>query len=144
MRAGRFAACALLLVAAACGRGADASSGQDAPAGTAGEGTRFRIVAMPSGREVKVLGVTPMRFSEGPPSLMLSYETGIPLDSMARLAAEADEIFASFKADVERGGFSGAILSANEPPGGGIISRGQGYNFVFQRAMNGVWTRVDK
>jgi hypothetical protein len=143
MGAGRFAACALLLVAAACGNGAEASSGQGAPAGSAGEGTRFRMVALPSGRSVKVLGVKPMHFAEGPPSLMLSYETGIPLDSVAPLAAEADEIFASFKADAESGGFSGSILSANEPPGNGIISRGQGFDFIFQRAMNGVWTRLD-
>jgi len=48
---------------------------------------------LPSGREVKVLGVTKMFFSKGDPALMLKYRTDLRLDDQEQLLKEVEEVW---------------------------------------------------
>lgn len=86
------------------------------------------------GKTVQVLGVGTMNFTEGPPALMLKYQTAVPLANLAELTKEADAIWNRFLADVETRGFHLAILSANEPPTANAVgTQNNAYNFVYER-----------
>jgi hypothetical protein len=80
-----------------------------------------------------------MDFPNGPPALMLKYETDLKVSDMAALRKEVDEIFAFFKADVENGKFTSAIVSANEKPTGLVLKSSKAYNFVYEKRPNGQW-----
>ena len=98
-----------------------------------------RPFTLPSGRVVKVLAMGSINFSQGPPALMLKYETDLKLSDKDALRKEADEIFTVLRVDAENGHFSGAIVSANERPTGFILKKSRGYNFVYQKRADGVW-----
>src|SRR5437660_7098117 len=102
----------------------------------------YRIVTLPSGKAVKVLGVGTMHFSNGPAALMLKYETDVPLENKVALEKEANEIWESFKVDVEKAQLANAIISANTKPTGFIVTTSKGYNFVYQRSSGGQWSKL--
>jgi len=89
------------------------------------------------------MGVTAMNFPQGGPALMLKYMTDVKIDDRVALRKEADEIWADFRPEAEKANVSSVILSANSIPSGGIIQRGQAYNFVFQKDPSGVWKCLD-
>jgi len=80
-------------------------------------------------------------FAVDPPALMLSYQTDISLNDKAALEKEIEDIWGSFRPDVEKAGLVNAIISANEPPGPGFLSKSRGINFVYKRASDGKWSR---
>src|SRR5271156_1668313 len=94
---------------------------------------------LPSGRVVKVLGILRINFAQGPPALMLKYETDLKIADRDALRKEVDEIFAVFKADAENGQFRSAIVSANEKPTGFILKKSNTYNFVYEKRADGQW-----
>jgi hypothetical protein len=101
-----------------------------------------QTVTLPSGKQVKVLGVGKVMFSNDAPALMLKYETDIPIDDKERLSQEADEIWKSFRDDVEKAQLTSAILSANEPSKGLVVTTSRGFNFVYKRGADGTWSRL--
>jgi hypothetical protein len=100
----------------------------------------YRQQKLPSGRTIKVGGVTKMYFTKGDPALMLKYYTDLNISDADALRREVDDIWESFKIDVENAGLKSAIISANEIPKG-IISKTKGYNFVFIKQEDGFWRR---
>lgn len=108
------------------------------------EEENYRVVTLPSGKHVKVLGVGQINFSGSAPALMLKYETDLSIDSRAALDAEVSEIWLSFKADVEKAKLTSAIISANEKAAPGILVHSRGYNFVFSSGADGRWTKMGK
>ena len=94
---------------------------------------------LPSGRIVKVLAVGRINFSQGPPALMLKYETDLKTTDKGTLRKEVEEIFAVFKVDAEKGEFRSAIVSANEKPTGFILKKSNAYNFVYEKRADGQW-----
>jgi hypothetical protein len=107
----------------------------------AGAQQSHKVVRLPSGKEIKVLGVGQIHFSEGEPALMLKYQTELHVDDKPALQHEIDEIWPRFKQDVENAHLSAAIISANEPPRGGFISTNRSFNFVFEKAADGTWVQ---
>lgn len=99
----------------------------------------YKVRQLSSGKSLRVLGVGPMNFPDSGPALVLKYETDVKFDDQAGLRKEADEIWADFKADVEKTNVSSAVLSANSPPKGTIIRQAQGFNFVFVKLADGTW-----
>jgi len=91
-----------------------------------------------SGKTVEILAVGPMQSTHGWSCLMLKYQTQVPLADMAGLRKEVDEIWQRFVVDAERGKYECAIISANEPPTGGIVTHNQGDNFGFDK-KDGSW-----
>jgi hypothetical protein len=99
---------------------------------------KYITQTLPSGRVVKIAGVMEIHFSNQSPALMLKYYTDIDLSNRSALQSEAEDIWQSFKVNVDKSGLKSAILSANEMPHG-IISETRGFNFVFKKQDNGAW-----
>ena len=102
-------------------------------------GTKLEQVKLPSGDSIGVLGVTTMHFSNGPPALLLKYQTDKPINDTAALRKQAEEVWTQFRPQVERQGLKNAILSANDPPRGFIVTSNSTYNFVFDQRPDGSW-----
>jgi hypothetical protein len=95
-----------------------------------------------SGATVEILAVGPLQSTAGWTALMLKYRTTIPLAEAGRLRREVDEIWERFVVDVEGSGQQIALISANEPDSGGIVSATNSFNFVFQKRM-GSWRTLE-
>src|ERR1700676_3427840 len=83
-----------------------------------------------SGKTVEILEMGPLYLASGASALMLKYRTEIPLADLPTLRKEVDEIWQRFVVDAEHGGYQSAVISANEPPTGFIVTHNSGYNFV--------------
>jgi hypothetical protein len=106
--------------------------------------TSYTVHRLPSGREVKVLGVSKMFFSKGDPALMLKYRTDLRLEDRALLRKEVEEVWQAFRVDVEQAGLKAAIISVHEPPKRLlIVSTNKSYNFVIQKSAEGAWEFLD-
>lgn len=97
-----------------------------------------------SGKQVKVIKAGPL-FGAGGKRLgvMLQYETELKVTDKTALRTEADEVFAAVRSDAEKGNETDVIISAVERSTGGIISKSQGYNFVYKKAKDGKWHCLD-
>ena len=89
------------------------------------------------------MGEGPINFSQGPPALMLKYETDLQVADVEKLRKEADEVFGILKIDAAKGNFTSAIVSANEKPSGLIFKTSKGYNFVYEKRADGQWHCLD-
>jgi hypothetical protein len=104
----------------------------------------YQIHTLPSGEQVKVLGVGRINFSGSGPALMLKYQTDLNMSDTAALHAQAARIWEEFRKDADQAQVTSAVVSANSPPSGGIVSRGRAYNFVYERAADGNWRELQK
>jgi len=104
----------------------------------------YTVHKLPSGREVKVLGMTKMFFAKGDPALVLKYRTDLKLDDHEQLRKEVEEVWQAFRVDVEREGVKAAVLSVQETPKRVlIVTTSKGYNFVVKKSDAGAWEFVD-
>jgi len=104
-----------------------------------------QVHTLPSGRQIMVLGVGKMFFTkDNQTALMLKYQTHLSLDDKPALEKEADEIWSSFRINVEQAGLSTGIVSANEKPAGFIVTHSRGFNFVYTKSANGQWSRLNQ
>jgi hypothetical protein len=94
---------------------------------------------LPSGRQVRVLQIGTMFFSADRPALMVKYETKTSLDDVPALREEAKELAEQLRSTLDQSGRDSAILSANQPTGGTIISKTRGYNFIAEKQPDGTW-----
>jgi hypothetical protein len=74
--------------------------------------------------------------------LTLKYRTQIPLTDAPALRKEADEIWDRFFVDAERGGYDNALISANGPETGSVITTNKSFNFVFQK-KDRIWRTLE-
>ena len=106
--------------------------------------TGYTVHRLPSGREVKVLGVSKMFFSKGDPALMLKYRTDLRLEDQEQLRKEVEEVWQAFRVDVEQAGLKAAIISVHEPPKRVlIVTTNKSFNFVIQKSAAGNWEFLD-
>jgi hypothetical protein len=104
-----------------------------------------QVQTLPSGKQIVVLGVGPIYFAkDNQTALMLKYQTTLSLEDRAALGKEADEIWSSFRVDVDQAGLPTGIISANEKPTGFIVTHSRGFNFVYTKSGNGQWTRLNQ
>ena len=104
----------------------------------------YTVHKLPSGREVKVLGITKMFFAKGDPALVLKYRTDIKLEDHEQLRKEVEEVWQAFRVDVEREGLTAAVISVQETPKRVlIITKSRGYNFVVKKSDAGAWEFLD-
>jgi hypothetical protein len=104
----------------------------------------YQIHTLPSGEQIKVLGVGRINLPASGPALMLKYQTDLNMSDTAALHAEAERIWQEFRKDAEQAQVASAILSANSPPSGGMVSHGHAYNFVYEKAAEGTWRELQK
>jgi hypothetical protein len=103
----------------------------------------YKTVSLPSGKQIKVIGIGRINFSQGPPAMMLKYQTDLKVTDKGTLRSEVDEIWPVFRNDVEQARLRTAIISANEIPHGILIKSGQSYNFVYEKSADGTWRSLD-
>jgi hypothetical protein len=112
-------------------------------AGCSSDNHQGKPYTLPSGRVIRVLSLTPMHYtSAAAPSLMFRYQTDMKTSEKAALSSEADEIWQVLQVDADKGNFTSAIISANEIPHGFIFKQSSGFNFVYEKAADGVWRRI--
>lgn len=104
----------------------------------------YTVQRLPSGREVKIIGIGKMFFSKGDQALTLKYRTDLRLDDHEQVRKEVEEIGQVFRVDVERTGMKAAIISVQEPGKQMlIVSTSKSYNFVIQKSEAGTWEFLD-
>jgi hypothetical protein len=101
-------------------------------------------IKLKSGKEVKVVKAGPV-YGPGMKKLAveLQYETELKVSDHAALRKEADEVWEVFRPDVDRAGEKTAIVSAVERRPPTIVTRSEGYNFVFEKRADGTWHCLD-
>lgn len=102
-------------------------------------GPQYQVKKLPSGKEIKVLSLTTMSFSSGPPALMLKYQTDLPMDDVPALQAEANEVMDVLKIDADRANVTRAVVSANDDPKGFFVKQGKSHNFLYEKRPDGTW-----
>jgi hypothetical protein len=95
-----------------------------------------------SQKSVNVLSVGPLQSTAGWTALMLKYRTAISLSDVPELRKEADEVWDRFIVDLERSGYQNAIISANGPEKGVILTTNTSYNFIYKKS-EGVWRTIE-
>jgi hypothetical protein len=105
---------------------------------------QYRVKKTPSGHDVKILGLGPMRLGDGTTTLMFKYQTDLDISNIEGLKAEADDIWTGLREDVVQGHFDSAVISANDAPKGFIFKQGHAYNFVYEKGADGDWHRLEK
>jgi hypothetical protein len=103
-----------------------------------------QVHRLPSGEQVKVLGIGKVNFAASGPALMLKYQSDLNLDDTSALHSEAQRIWEEFRKDADRAQVQSAIVSANSAPTGAIVSHGRTYNFVYERSGDGSWHEADR
>jgi len=73
----------------------------------------------------------------------LQYETELKVSDIATLRKEADQVWDVFRPDVEKANEKAAIVSAVEKRPPGVITKSEGYNFVFEKRPDGTWHCLD-
>jgi hypothetical protein len=143
-------AIAVSLLLAACGsREASVNhmttqNGTDVVVADLGPSPGAGTMTLPSGKQIKVLGIHKLAFSKGPPAYMISFQTVVAFDDKAALQHEADELWAVVRPTVEKAGLTAAVLSANEKPtGGNHLKHNRGFNFVFEEGPDGHWSQLE-
>jgi len=100
---------------------------------------KLQEIKLPSGDSIGVIGMTYMRFTDGPPAMMIKYQTTTSITDTDALRKQAEEVWDHFRSQVELKGLKAAILSANDPPKGFIFTTNSTYNFVFDQKADGSW-----
>lgn len=103
-----------------------------------------QTVKLPSGKTIKILSISKVEFSKGVMALMLRYETTLSVDERKALSEEVDEFWKIAVKDVERYGYSDAIVSSNETPKGIFLTANRALNFLFEKGADGKWTRLNR
>ena len=101
------------------------------------------LITLKTGQSVEIFSVPSAIFVNGKPSaLMLKYRTTLPINNVAALRKEVDEIWEKVVVATEHAGFEQAVISANGPEKEFIIAYGSSHHFVFLK-QNGSWTSFE-
>jgi hypothetical protein len=106
-------------------------------AGCSGQAQQLQLKTLPSGKQIRMIGMGPIHFTKEPPGLMFQYQTDLKIADVKKLRREVDEIWDALRVDAEKGRYTTAIISANEVPSGTFVKKNATYNFVFQKRADG-------
>jgi hypothetical protein len=84
-----------------------------------------------------------MKFTNGDTALVLDYETEIPIEDKESLRKEVDAIWRSFQKDVEKAQMKSGVIRATHYESKGLLRKGAGYGFVFEKGPDGKWRLSD-
>jgi hypothetical protein len=103
------------------------------------EQNSYKLFKLPSGKEIKVTGMSKMGFSNSNSALLLNYLTDISIDDKVALRNEVDEVWSVFQKDVENAQLNAGVIRATHVEGTGLVKSGKGYGFVFVKRDDGKW-----
>ncbi len=101
-------------------------------------------IKLPDGRIVKVLSVSKVESSKGVMALMVRYQTNLSIEEHKALGDEVDDVWKFAVKDVERDGFTEAIITPNEVHKGIFLTSNRMLNFIFEKSADGKWTRLSR
>lgn len=102
-------------------------------------GPMYTIHKLPSGKEIKVVGTGKMYFSNDEAAMSLKYITDLPMNDEAALKAEVMEIWDVFRPSVEKEGLKRALITAQAPSKGFIITVNTSRGYAFRKNPSGQW-----
>jgi len=97
------------------------------------------VTTLPSGKQINVVGVVPMHFTNGSDALVLNCQTDISIDDKTALRKGVDEIWNIFRKNVEDAKMTNGVIRITHPEDGGLITHSKGYGFVFEKRADGQW-----
>lgn len=113
------------------------------------------VVTLPSGKQIKAFDAGTSKFGDDYVAYRFSYLTSLPLNEPIRpselpaITAEADEIWAAIRPEVEKSGFTLAAIGSQTSLGTtvpsvafGSVTISHGSIFYFKRDDDGNWARV--
>ena len=102
---------------------------------------KYKLTTLPSGKKIKLIAVVPLQFAPGgdPPALHLKYRTDLPIKQVSTLRKEANEIWKDFQIEADKGGFTGALVTAADAPKGDAIWQSETYTFAWKKDSLGKW-----
>lgn len=103
-----------------------------------------QVLKLQTGRTIKILSVSKVEYSKGVMALMIRYQTTLSIDQHKALSDEVDDLWKMVVNDVERYGYSKAIISSNEAPKGVFITTNRALTFIFEKGSDGKWIRLNR
>ncbi len=97
------------------------------------------VTTLPSGKQIKIVAITPMHFANGSDALILNCETDISIGDKTALRKQADEIWSKFRNNVEDAKMTNGVIRVTHPEGSGLITHSKGYGFVFEKRADDQW-----
>ncbi len=101
-------------------------------------------IKLSSGHTVKVLSISKIESSKGTTALLVRYETNLSIDERKALSEEVDALWKVAVKEVEKSGYSEAVISSNEVPKGVILTASRVQNFIYEKDADGNWTRLGR
>jgi len=99
-------------------------------------------IKLPSGRVLKNATVGPMMSTKPtfPKTLALKYETSVDFRSKKAITGEVEDVWKSFRVEVDKGNYAAAIIMIVDPAAGfpSFVSSAQQKNFAFEKS-EGIW-----
>lgn len=93
-------------------------------------------LALPSGRSVRMLGVSGMRY-QAMAAVVVRYETSVPISDLTAVRREADEVWARVRNDVEAMGSKAVVLQATGSVAGWVFTTASSRSFAWRRGDDG-------
>jgi len=98
------------------------------------------VKTLPSGHSFRILRGGQVQFSDGSKAAMIVFESERRPDDQKGIKADAEELWAAYRPDIEKTGLRTAILQANQPKHvlllqkGGVIT-----GFTWEKQADGSW-----
>jgi len=99
----------------------------------------YTSYTLPSGKQIKLIGLQKWREVGGENSLALLYQTDIDLNSKDELKREAQHIWQFLRVNVEKEGMTKARILAYGPTTGRFRKKRSGFGFLIERQEDGTW-----
>lgn len=96
------------------------------------------LLALPSGRRVRVLGMTGIEVNARP-AVVLRYETFLTLKDAVAVRKEASEVWERVRGDIENAGSGAAVLQATGSVDGWVFPSASTRSFAWRREHDGAW-----
>lgn len=110
----------------------------NAPALATGFDLDSLLVSLPSGGEVRLLALG-QTGAQTQPSIVLRYETSLPLQNAAAIRVEAREVFEKVRDQIESEGARAAVLQATGSVDGWVFPFALSRKFAWKRDEAGEW-----
>jgi hypothetical protein len=98
---------------------------------------------LPSGKQLKLIGITKTEIGDTGPTLEFNYETAIAMADTKALREEVDDIWKTFRKDVEKANLHRALIRPTHIEGDAAVKSGAFLTFVFKKQDDGKWICVE-
>ena len=99
----------------------------------------YRLVTAQSGRQLKIEDISEVARPGGEMAMVLAYRSDVDLTDLSALHVEVDDVWQTFRPQVERSGFRVAVIRASQWEKPGWERRGRAVQFVVERGRDGAW-----